>query len=486
MLEAGPSSSGFASDRPAGARAFLVSSVLEGADVAHHVGGDAYSYHFVYRAFAPLLQRLGAVAEVDHPESRLDYAIRQTQQRGRAPVHLSFRPLQATYLSSLAPNLAFPFWEFPDVPNEDFNGNPRNNWVRIASRLDGILCASEFTRAAFARAGVPTPVHVVPVPIRDQYFDVPQWESRAAARLDCPAYVFPHESNRAARAGSNEPPGGTGVWWRAYALAQQTLRATLPLSLDRRVGLLGQAVRSSWRGTRYGQRMPLPTAPAIELSGVVYTSLVNPFDQRKNWQDLLSAFLLALREQDDATMVLKLVSPRALTPSALGLILECYEQLAIRHRCRLVIVPQYLSDPQLLELTRLTTYYVTATRAEGACLPVQDFLAAGRPVVAPAHSALAEYLRPDIAFLVESHPEPTWWPHDRSGHIRTTWHRLVWQSLHDQLQSSYRVAKHEHDRYVHLARRSRERMREFASHERVWPRLRAALSASTHEASARR
>src|SRR5262249_55124532 len=133
--------------------AVLVSSEFPG-DAAEHLGTEAYSYHFVERAFRPLFERVGPVTEVDHPESRLDHAVRAARRAGCDPVHVAFAPLQRVYLGSLAPNVAFPFWEFPDLPRGDFDDNPRNDWVRIAERLDLVLCASEFTRQAFLRAGV--------------------------------------------------------------------------------------------------------------------------------------------------------------------------------------------------------------------------------------------------------------------------------------------------------------------------------------------
>src|SRR5262249_6703321 len=97
------------------------------------IGKEAYSYRFVARAFRPLLDRWASTSEVDRAESRLDYAVWQARRQGRDPIHLSFLPLHRTYLSSRAPNVAFPFWEFPDLPTDYFGNNPRNDWARIAN-----------------------------------------------------------------------------------------------------------------------------------------------------------------------------------------------------------------------------------------------------------------------------------------------------------------------------------------------------------------
>lgn len=94
----------------------MVSTVFPGGQAAQSLGREAYSYHYVLRAFAPLLRRWGLAAEVDRPESRLDFALHQARRSGLDPIHLGFMPLHSIYLTAQAPNVAFPFWEFPGHP----------------------------------------------------------------------------------------------------------------------------------------------------------------------------------------------------------------------------------------------------------------------------------------------------------------------------------------------------------------------------------
>ena len=68
---------------------------------------------------------------------------------------------------------------------------------------------------------------------------------------------------------------------------------------------------SAWRHGP-GPLPPMTNAQSLVLDGIVYTTIVNPFDPRKNWQDTLSAFLLALGDRADATLVVKVVAgPRS-------------------------------------------------------------------------------------------------------------------------------------------------------------------------------
>jgi glycosyltransferase involved in cell wall biosynthesis len=490
-------------------RALVVSTGFPEAKVPQQVGLEAYSYHFVARAFAPLLQRFGKVTYLTQAglktstyqfvartfapllqrwgkvtyltqaESRLDFALHECRRQNLEPIHLSFQPIHQTYLSSNAPNVVFPFWEFPDIPDENFGDNPRNNWARLAACADLLLTASSFTRDAFLRARIQTPIHVVPVPIAPVYFDVPAWESGQRVVIDCPCYVLPQPE-----APPPPPPNPWVAGWgrklslreRFYEVMKNYVRPRLPGFLGRGLTHVYRVLRAARRSYLDEERVALPAEARLELEGVVYTTLFNPFDPRKNWQDLLSAYLLALRDREDAMLVVKLAVNDRLMPCVVNMILKYYHELNIRHRCKVVLVPAYLSDSQMAELARGSTYYLNASLAEGACLPLQSFLAAGRPGVAPAHTALADYFTGDLGFVIASHPAPCAWPQDPSGRCRTFWHRPVWQSLHDRLRESYHAAREEARRYQGMAAWGRERMTELASVERVWPRLADALN----------
>jgi len=365
------------------------------------------------------------------------------------------------YRTRHAPNVAFPFWDFPDVPAVALGGDARNNWAANAGELDLLLTGSEFTRDAFVRAGVRTPVSVVPVPIRGAYFDMPRFETGQRVVIDCRHYALtPARPAPAQRSRAKE-------LYRRHVAPHLSSRSADALS----------AAARSWRDAA---RVDCEASESLELTGVVYTTVLNPFDQRKNWPDLLTAYLLALADCDDATLVIKVAVPPDRAAAGVNTIVSFYRRLDLVHRCRLVLVSEYLSDAQMAELARGTTYYLNSSRAEGACLPLQDFLAAGRPAIAPRHSAIADYFSADAGFVVESHPEPTSWPQDPEARCTTTWHRLVWPSLRDAIRESYAIAKSNRTRYEALAANARASMMERCASEAVWPRLESALDSVGH------
>jgi glycosyltransferase involved in cell wall biosynthesis len=353
--------------------------------------------------------------------------------------------------------------------------------------MDLLVTHTRFSCAAFLRAGVRTPVHIVPVPIRPGYFQVPDWRPSQRVVLDCPCYIFPQPTAlpRPPRSWVSTETGHLPARLSVRQLYKKCIQA-IPAGFGKIMHRSARAVRAALWSARQEFRETdvrelYPPQKNLELSGVVYTAILNPFDARKNWQDLLSGFLLALRDCADATLVVKLVVSADWEAAALAEMLAFYRGTGLSHRCRLAFVTEYLSEEQLVELTRASTYYVNTSRAEGSCLPLQNFMAAGRPALAPPHTGMADSIDEQCGFTLQSHPEPAPWPQESGGGYRTTWHRLVWQSLHDQLRSSYESARHDRTHYHTLAERARERMHELASVEAVWPHLAAALNSVSRD-----
>ncbi|MEN6405242.1 MAG: hypothetical protein ABFC77_02100 [Thermoguttaceae bacterium] len=457
-------------------RAVIVTSYLTDSPNGKNLGCPGYSYDFVVRLFAPLLEQWGELTVVAAED--VDRAVAEARLRGREPIHVSFLPLQDVRLAADAPNVVVPAWEFPDIPDHEFDGKPENNWVAMAAKCDSLIVGGPFTRDAFRKAGVQTPIQIVQVPTPDEYFQVPWWTPDRHTLLECPGHGFSWcepelpslPSHEGRRQGLKRAVRG-GV----RALCRDVGRFILRDRLYRTIRVASHFGRCEWRGESAGIRpaaMPVSSESQLDLSGVVYTSIFNPSDSRKNWGDLLTAFLWALRDCEDATLVLKLVANR---PEIVNWVWNFCHRSGISHRCRVVFVPTFLSDGQLIELATGTTYYLTTTRAEGNCLPLLNYLAAGRPGISPCHTAISDYFGRDVGFVVESHPEPAAFPHDSQLRKTTTWHRLVWTSLVEEIRRSYEIAKHDRSAYGRLARNAREKMLHWNSNAVVASRLQESL-----------
>jgi hypothetical protein len=464
--------------------AVLLTCYMSGATEGRNLGTAGYSYDFVARLFADIFENYAKVIPVPDPAENLDQMADEARRQGYEPVHISFLPFQDAHLCSTAPNIVVPAWEFPDVPNEPFADDERNDWISMANRCDLVIVGGPFTVESMKRGGTETPIRVVPVPTPAAYFETPDYSPHQRSSIDCEAYWPP----KAEGGYQNQPLVARRKthFRQSRKLLSQALR-----SFNK--GLIGPEIYAKFsdrmrqrrrrRGMlkaqqRYMQRrksepakleLPYPKTDTLDLSGVVYTSIFNPDDGRKNWQDLLTSFLYAIGDQEDATLIVKLITHRQESAQR---IIEYYRQRDIPHRCKVGFVVDFLDEQQMQQLAQASTYYLQTTKAEGNCLPLMNFLSAGRPGISPCHSAISDYFDEQVGFVIDSRPEPAVWPHDPQLRFRTTWGRVVWPSAVDAIRRSYDEATKGDGGYQRRSQAARERMRNWASLERVEARVR--------------
>jgi glycosyltransferase involved in cell wall biosynthesis len=192
---------------------------------------------------------------------------------------------------------------------------------------------------------------------------------------------------------------------------------------------------------------------SLDLEGVVYTSVFNPSDGRKNWIDMVTAFCHAHRDHADATLVLKMV---ANDPNQYqGTLRFLLSQLA-PFDCRVVAIRGYLPDDQFEKLITLTSFYVNTSRCEGLCLPLMEYFSAGVPAIAPDHTAMADYVAETHAFVISSTVEQNVWPHDSRERFRALRYRLNWESIYAAFTDSYVMAKEDPDGYRAMSSAARQ------------------------------
>lgn len=515
--------------------AFLVSTSSGPREIRDRIGAAAYSYYFVLEALAPSLERLGTVRLIDRPESSLAFAAERAEREGYRPIHLALNPPQDCYLTPAVPTIVFPFWEFPDLPDRSFGFDTRQNWLRVCRKADLIVTACRFTARAFETARLPCPVRVVPVPVKTDDFDIEAWNATHSWTLHCRHLTWggKTESIASNSVSSENDESDLSLKKRVWGRAKRTYRQVYPWLSPRTVAKIARIKRLIHRiasksknpvdskaslsrlvfeGVRVGYRRhvrrwlspqaidtvskakerfltrigrppsivndPLLPAGPLNLSGLVYTSVFNLSDRRKNHLDLISAFLLAFRDREDATLVIKAATNPSREYRELAIFRQEYQNLGITdHRCRLVVITEYLDDRRMRELFRSTTYYVNASRAEGACLPLQQALASGRPAIAPKHSSMADYMDETVGFVLRFGEEPTFWPHDPERRYETRWGRLVWADLYGKFIESARIVETDPKRYRALSAAARSRMKDVASRDQTTEALRDALGA---------
>lgn len=401
----------------------FVHSAFNDSTISSTLGRADYSYYYVRKMFEPLLTRLGDVVAVDDPASELEPLVENCNRRREPCVYLSFTPPHKMWMPDFCPGVPVFAWEYGTLPDEEWADNPRNNWVAVLSQCAGAITHSVYARDVTRRAlGQDFPIIPVPAPL---------WESMQDSSLAPP-----------------RPPQASRVYEFA-GLAYDTLNQP-PLTHDvDRQPLLDALLADNRRHV-------------FTLSGVIYTAIFNPNDGRKNWPDLLHAFCWAFRQQPDATLLIKLTHH----DPVFSLSVMLHELAKVGPlAARIILLHGYLDPVAYKQLVAASHYTINSSYGEGQCLPLMEFMAAGRPVIAPLHTAMLDYLDEATGFPVRSSREWTHWPHDPRSLKRTYRHRLDWQDLVDALRDSHRLASERWQDYESMSVAARSRSRLHCSRE---------------------
>jgi glycosyltransferase involved in cell wall biosynthesis len=234
------------------------------------------------------------------------------------------------------------------------------------------------------------------------------------------------------------------------------------------IGLANITIRSKADAAGRPVSEPEAMEQNLDIKGVVYTSVLNPRDSRKNWEDILTAFCIAFHDREDATLILKMTYK-----DMSGYMEDIFSLFCQLHpfKCRVIVIHGYISTQEYTDLIAATTYVVNASRSEGQCLPLMEYMSSGIPAIAPDNTAMADYIRADNAFVVASSPEPHYWPHDPQQMFTTLWYRPSWESLYKAFQESYDVAVNDTQKYIGMSRCAWESQYEYCSSDTLLPRL---------------
>lgn len=398
---------------------FLVYAAETDQSIVNSLGLPEYSYFFVMKIFLPVLEELGQVVVVTDLAT-VDTQFDALSTNGAEVVLLSFTPPQKTPLGLRCPTFPVFAWEFNTIPNETWGNEPRQDWTHVLKALPGAITHSRFTvDAVRAKLGAACPVVSLPAPLWDDY---------------APLYR--------AQTGYGKP-------WQ--------------LDIVKGVILDSHALDLHAESTD-GEISFMEKPCSVELNGIIYTSVFNPNDGRKNWLDLLFGFCYAFRDNPDVTLVMKMTYHDARI--ACGIMLHEMRRPA-PYRCRVIAIQGYLESSAYRQLVANSTYVVNTAYGEGQCLPLMEFMSAGKPAVAPDHSAMADYIDGKNAFIVRSSEEWTHWPHDPRLVLRAFRYRINWESLRDAYLESWRVANSAPEEYRRMSRHAHQTLRRQCSRKTI-------------------
>lgn len=498
--------------------------------IGKSLGLPDYSYYFVLRDFLPVLNELGEVTVVRDLEE-VPSLCEDAQASGKHCIFLSFTPPHKTPTDlpcTIVPVFA---WEFYSLPSESWLGDVRQNWVTMLSQFGRAITHSELVvHSATEALGEKFPIISIPSPVWDKFSAFrtnrehipPRTLIRISSGViadthdkELAPYISGHdaiarvvqairEHESAMRGAQQEvmvPEAHTEsamkIHWRfarqwldlVYSSLIQALLPTRSVAIEGLELQRGKKKRLEPRnpvepphppGKGLAPKMPTwtPGECLLELSGVVFTALFNPYDGRKNWADMLTAFCSAFREVEDATLVFKLGHREY--ESAMHDMLIWLARMP-KFKCRVVLLQGYLEGSDFESLIQATAFSVNASHGEGQCLPLMEFLSCGKPAIAPRHSAMLDYMDGDVGFVVSSWEDGTAWSHDPRLAYRTIRHQINWASLRDAYITAYNCYRHAPEEYRRLSENAISRMQGHCSRRVSRERLESFLGSLQRE-----
>lgn len=474
---------------------YALYSELNDSNIKSNLGRPQYSYYFLLKSFRRVLEKLGSVQIINDPATEVDQLYTESKARGEECLFICFTPPHLAPTDLSCPTLCLFAWEFSTIPCESWDSNPANNWCWVFSHHLGVIATSSYTativRKAMADYSKPIPVLSIPTPT---------WDDFALLRVKDPLAHLGNGSTIAAPGHLQDSsviefdlknllpryfvtpkswtPNSAGV--TSYTQHPETTASKLAIVkkhlrnwlLEVR-GHKPENVARNGEGNTPSVSFDSDKNAEVTVNGVVYTTVLNPEDGRKCHLDLLTAFVSAFRDNPDATLIMKMTQQDA---DRYRLPLNHTLHQLFPFKCRIVLFNGFLSSEQYLQLIHATTFYVNTSHCEGLCIPLMEFLSSGKPVIAPKHTAMEDYIDEEVAFIIDSYLETNVWPHDPTGRYTTQRYRNNWETIVANYKRSFDIATAEQNLYRQMSIKAMDRMEAFCSRAAVENKLNSFLS----------
>jgi len=436
---------------------FIIYSTTNDKKFLHDLGKAEYSYYFVAQEFKPLLQSLGIVVTVTEPEKEVDAIYAFCQQIDQVCVFLSFTPPHKTLLDLQCPTIPVFAWEYADIPIENWDQDPRNDWRTVFNAVGQAITHSQFAVAAVQRhMGTTYPVVSLPAPL---------WDKFASLRAVSPC--LPKRNSFTLTLTEDYIDSQ-----QYYQQVQNPNAVAQTLTAATKIELFIETVKPSTT-PHETKKLTEIALTELQLKGIIYLAVFNPDDGRKNWREMIRVFCWTFKQTEDVTLVFKLI---ANTLHKRKVFLNEINKLS-PFKCRVVVISEYLTAADYATLLAHSSYALNTSHGEGQCLPLMEAMSCGKPAISPNHSAMQEYLTNDNSFIVESSKEVACWPHDPRQKMRMLRYRINSESLMEQLQQSYEIACNVPETYHAMAMNAIESLKQYCSEKIVRDRLANFLSA---------
>ena len=343
------------------------------------LGRTHYSYGFAARNFTRMLSEAGIeVKPVLYPEQCKSTAYAKTVGIGSADCpHLIFRSTEDIRVIPNAYNIACFAWEFDVLSGTRLGQTPAfESQTGMLAMCDEIWAPSRFTQNILRAHGLencwffPSPVFS---PLEPRPDDRSPWkvlDNVISCELVSSAsnFMFGYEADIEEDYKSLEA------------------RYAKPLGQQKRLN------------------------DVIERGGRIFTTVLNPYDKRKNLANMIDGFLLATHDRDDAVLVIKLVTSGIVEMPA-GYLFHQLRLILGHPHCvhtdRIILVGGFLTDEEMCALYNGSDFYLCTSIAEGQNAPLLEAMRHRCLPVSTHNTAMADYLDDDNCVRISERRFPS-------------------------------------------------------------------------------
>lgn len=368
-------------------------------------GRAHYSWKVVSDLYCSGLKSAGiAVQKIVRPEIYQTEVARSILGASADDFHLAIKPIEHLRPLYGARNIFVCGWEFSEFSNRSHKSNPFFNQLGILEKADSVICWTDFTTNNLIRHGI-----------------------RQATTLPPPVVV--------------SSPDTSGSMLLADTVDLDTA------SLPRRVKF-----------------RPLSSVLQEFAGATVFTSILNPFDHRKQLPAMLQGFLAALEKNPEMILLIKLIIDNKGTQLAnINEILPLHFGFNGASR-NVVFLGSALTPAELSSFRQLGKYYLCTSSAEGLNLPLVESMVQGIPPVSTWNTAMGAYLSDETSVRIESGACEM----NRPGHALSEFLKVThYPPIPDEITVGIlRAAAKSDESYRALSRNAKE-----LAHRRFGPRV---------------
>lgn len=383
-------------------------------------GKAHYSYKIAASKFLNLLIKNGyQTYEIIRPELyKHSISFKYLPNYDKKSIHLIFKPIEHINILKNTYNIGVFAWEFDKINEEDINGNPFINQKRMLNLLDEIWVPSGFTKDVLKKYGFEN-VYFIPAPIAE------------------PKNLYKNES----------------LW-----------------------DLIGNMISVKLHSNKVNTEPLISVKDNIDFSKVnkTYFAILNPWDYRKNFPNLLKTFMEFAKNHKDVLLIIKVIIDNKTT--FLNNINEIlYLNLGYKNlkSDNIIMISEYIPEKTLFSVMKKVDYYYNLSFAEGQFLPILESMIVGTVPISPDKTAMADYITKENAFIIPSKLSKSDPRSNAFGRDDFMWYEPNIDEALKQLEHSYNINE---EKYKNMSEKAKQKVKEIYGEDIILTKIKERIN----------